>query len=178
MSVNRYHGVLVALHWLLGLMILVGLFMGTFALEPVPNSDPAKVDGLRGHMINGMLIGGLMILRLIVRVRTSHPPAAPTGMAWADTIAPWTHWALYALVFVMVASGFAMSLMAGLPGIVFGGNGQPLPETFDVFWPRAIHGIAAKLLIALVVLHVAAALYHQFVKGDGLFRRMWFGRRV
>lgn len=178
MTVSRYHGVLVALHWLLGLMIIVGLVMGILVVEQTPNADPAKVDILRNHMVNGMLIGVLMVLRLIVRVRTAHPPHATTGMAWADAIAPWTHWALYLLAFVMVASGFAMSFMAGLPGIVFEGNGQALPESFDVYWPRAVHGIAAKLLIALVVLHVVAALYHQFVKGDGLFRRMWFGRRT
>jgi cytochrome b561 len=178
MSVIRYHAALVALHWLLGFLILVSLFMGTFALEPIPNADPAKIDGLRGHMIAGALIGVLMILRLIVRSRTTHPPQATVGMAWADAIAPWMHWALYVLVFVMVASGFAMSFMADLPAIVFGGSGQPLPETFSVYWPRAVHGIAAKLLFALIVLHTVAALYHQFVRGDGLLRRMWFGRRT
>lgn len=175
MIVSRYHGVLVALHWLLGLMILLGLFMGTFALETVPNTDPTKIGGLRGHMINGMAVGILMVLRLIVRARTRHPPHAPTGMAWADAIAPWTHRALYVLVFAMAASGLALSTIAGLPAIVFGGAGEPLPETFDVFWPRAVHAIAAKLLMALIVLHVAAAICHQFVRGDGLFRRMWFG---
>jgi cytochrome b561 len=36
----------------------------------------------------------------------------------------------------------------------------------------------AVLLVGCIVLHVLAALYHQFVRKDRLFRRMWFGRRV
>ncbi|MEO0931222.1 MAG: cytochrome b/b6 domain-containing protein [Pseudomonadota bacterium] len=39
------------------------------------------------------------------------------------------------------------------------------------------HGFIALLLVALIVLHIAAALYHQVVLKDGLMRRMWFGRR-
>jgi cytochrome b561 len=178
MSVTRYHWLLVALHWVLAFFIIVSLYMGTMVLEDMPNSDPAKIDALRGHMIGGVVILALMVVRLLVRMMTAHPPAAPTGMALADAIAPWTHRALYLLVFVMVISGFATSLMAGLPDIVFGGSGQPLPADFFQFWPRIVHGITAGLLMALVALHIAAAIYHQFVKGDGLFRRMWFGRRT
>jgi cytochrome b561 len=40
------------------------------------------------------------------------------------------------------------------------------------------HGYLALLLVGCIVLHVLAALYHQFVRKDRLFRRMWFGRRV
>jgi cytochrome b561 len=40
---------------------------------------------------------------------------------------------------------------------------------------RVLHAIAAKLLMALIVLHVAAARWHQFVRRDGLLRRMGFG---
>jgi cytochrome b561 len=40
---------------------------------------------------------------------------------------------------------------------------------------RVLHAIAAKLLVALIVLHIAAALWHQFVRRDGLLRRMGFG---
>ncbi|MDO9296294.1 cytochrome b [Bradyrhizobium sp.] len=47
---------------------------------------------------------------------------------------------------------------------------------FSKYSPRAPHGIGARLLIALVVLHVGAALYHQFGRRDGLLRRMWFGK--
>jgi len=177
MTVDRYHPALVVLHWLLGVLILLGLFMGTFSLERLPNSDPAKLESLRGHMINGAVIGCLMVVRLIIRACTQRPPPASTGMAWADAVGPWTHRALYALVFAMVASGVAMGVSADLPAIVFGGSGKPLPATFDGSWMRVLHAVAAKLLMALIVLHVAAALWHHAVRRDGLLRRMGFGRR-
>ena len=81
MTVDRYHPALVVLHWLLGVLILLGLFMGTFSLERLPNTDPAKLDTLRGHMINGAVIGCLMVLRLFIRTRTQRPLPASTGMA-------------------------------------------------------------------------------------------------
>jgi cytochrome b561 len=42
---------------------------------------------------------------------------------------------------------------------------------------RIAHGLIATLLVALIVLHIAAAIYHQVVLKDGLLRRMWFGKR-
>jgi cytochrome b561 len=76
----------------------------------------------------------------------------------------------------MAASGIATAVQAGLPGIVFGGSGAPLPESFGIYRPRVVHGVIAKLLVALAAVHVLAALYHQFVRKDSLLSRMWFGR--
>jgi cytochrome b561 len=56
-----------------------------------------------------------------------------------------------------------------------GAEGAALPG----FWkypPRVPHGIGARLLLGLFVLHVGAALYHYFVRGDGLLQRMWFSK--
>ena len=70
-----------------------------------------------------------------------------------------------------------MANMAGLPEIVFGRSGVPLPESFDELPPRAAHGAMASLLALLILAHVAAGLYHQYGRKDGLFSRMWFGKR-
>ena len=176
MQPARYHGALVALHWLLALLLIAALAIGTFALKTVPNSSPDKIDALRVHMIAGGLILLLTLLRLAVRLKTAHPAPASTGYALLDRLAPATHWALYGLVLLMAGSGVAMSVLAGLPGIVFGGVGS-LPVNFDALPPRAVHGIVAKLLMLAIALHIAAALYHQFVRRDGLLARMGFGRR-
>jgi cytochrome b561 len=93
-----------------------------------------------------------------------------------DALAPWVHWALYALVFIMAGSGIGMAALSGLPEILFGAGGN-LPANFNALPQRAIHGIVAKLLMLTISLHAVAALYHQFVKRDGLMTRMWFGSR-
>lgn len=174
---TRYHPALVALHWLLALMLIVALVVGTLVLDPIPNSDPAKLDILRSHMIVGVAILILMLIRLIIRLRTTHPPEAAIGNATLNRLARWAHWALYIMVFAMVGSGIAMSVMTGLPPIVFGGSGDPLPATFDDLAPRAAHRLFATALMLLIAGHIAAALYHQFIRRDGLFARMWFAKR-
>lgn len=50
---TRYHPALVAIHWLMALMILAGLFFGKFVLAGMSNADPEKVQGLAGHMTTG-----------------------------------------------------------------------------------------------------------------------------
>lgn len=176
MQAKRYHPVLAALHWLLALLLIAMLAGGTLSLKAVANASPDKLNLLRMHMLMGASVLALMLMRLVARLTTEHPPAASTGNALLDKLAPWVHWVLYLLVFTMVGSGIGMAALAGLPDIVFSGVGQ-LPVDFSAFPQRAIHGIVAKLLMLTIALHAAAALYHHFIKRDGLLSRMWFGSR-
>ncbi|MEM1431666.1 MAG: cytochrome b/b6 domain-containing protein [Pseudomonadota bacterium] len=174
---SRYHPVLVALHWLLALMILMALMAGGMVLSEMPNNDPEKVAALRAHMTVGLIIGSLMVIRLVTRLTTAHPPAADIGNAALNRIGKWTHWLFYALVLLMVGSGMGIAVLAGLPEIVFQGSGDPLPPDFSAYPPRMVHGLVATLLGLTILAHVGAFLYHQFVRRDGLFARMWFGKR-
>ena len=128
-------------------------------------------------MSGGLVILVLMGIRLTVRRSSVKPPAATVGHPLLDAIAHLSHIALYALVFLMVATGLATALISDAFAVVFLHYGQPLPATFNELPTRILHGYFAKALIALIALHVGAALYHQFVRGDRLLRRMWFGRR-
>ena len=174
---TRYHPVLVALHWLLALLIIVGLIMGSQVLAATPNDDPFKLTSLMMHMSMGILILVLMIIRLATRMMTKKPPHVDIGNAMLNRLGVWTHWAFYLVVFAMCASGLATANIAGLPAIVFGGSGEPLPPSFDDIAPRAAHGALAVVLMLLIAGHVVAGLYHQYVRKDGLFLRMWFGSR-
>lgn len=174
---TRYHPLLVALHWLMAVMIVVALAMGNLALDPLPNDHPDKIMALRGHMTVGVAILVLLLVRLVVRLRSEHPPVADAGHKALNLIGRITHWLFYALVFAMCASGLATAFMTGLPGIVFGGSGDPLPRDFSGILPREIHDEVSDLLIALILVHVVAAIYHQVVLKDSLLRRMWFGNR-
>lgn len=172
--VSRYHPLLVTLHWVLAFLIIAALAVGYFWLAVTPNSDPQKIGILMLHMAGGMLILGLMIIRFIVRLWTSKPAVATTGHPLLDRITPISHYAFYVLVLLMAATGFATAILAGLPAIVFGGSGAPLPSDFLVDPTRVAHGSIAALLVGLIVLHMLAAFYHHFVRKDGLLRRMFF----
>lgn len=174
---RRYHPALVALHWLLALLLTLALALGTFILKEIPNDAIDKIGALRGHMVMGMAIGSLMLVRLVVRWRTSHPPAASTGHALLDRLRSVAHIGLYVLVFAMAISGAAIALLSGLPAIVFGGAVLPLPESFASYPPRAFHGWIAKALFLVIAFHLIGALYHQFIRKDRLLSRMWFGRK-
>lgn len=173
MHPTRYHLTLRVLHWVSAVLLFIGLVMGTFVLDKMPNSSPEKIDALRGHMIFGTLILIVTVVRLIVRLKSSHPKPLVTGVVWADRLAPLMHWALYALVLAVVGSGLGIAVMAGLPDVVFFGHGV-LPADFKDLPPRVLHGLFVKLLELAVVLHVAAALFHQFVRKDKLMSRMGF----
>jgi cytochrome b561 len=176
-SVSRYHPLLVALHWLVALTVIGLLAVGFLLLANLPTSDPRVIGILRLHMAGGMFVLVLMAVRLAVRMRTTKPPPAESGNAMLDRLARVVHWAFYLIVLVMVGTGYATGILAGLPAIVFGGSGAPLPEDFDGYATFQVHSNLALLLLALVTLHAVAALYHQFVRKDRLLSRMSFGPR-
>lgn len=163
------------LHWMLALFIILALIAGTVLLDGKPNSDPSKIFGLRMHMSLGLVIGALMLWRLIRKIRGPMPAHVDAGNPVLNLLAGAVHAGLYLLVFAMVGSGIALSIQAGLPGIVFGGQGA-LPENFDAYPPRAVHGLVASGLMVLIALHIAGAVYHQKVLKDGIMSRMGLRR--
>jgi cytochrome b561 len=83
---------------------------------------------------------------------------------------------LYLAIFGMVASGIIMAVQTDLPAVVFLHRGH-LPSDFWAFPIRRVHYAFSRLLMGLIALHVAGALYHTFILRDRLLRRMFFGRR-
>jgi cytochrome b561 len=176
-QVSRYHPLLVALHWVLALLIIAALALGALVMAKIPNTDPTKIEALRSHMSGGILILILMLVRAFVRMRTRHPPRATAGNPILDRIAWASHRMLYTVVLGMAGSGLVMAMQARLFAVAFGGHGS-LPPDLWVFSVRTVHYAISRLLMALIALHVAAALYHTLVLKDGLLRRMFFGPRV
>jgi cytochrome b561 len=176
--VSRYHPLLVMLHWLIAVLIVAMLGVGFYLAVAMPNSDPQKIGVLLIHMSAGMFVFALMAVRFIVRLSTARPADAATGHPVLDRIAPAAHYGFYLLVLAMAGSGLSTAILSGLNRSVFQGSGEPLPPDFAIYPTFVAHFYFAWLLLGLLVLHVIAALYHQFFLRDGLFRRMWFGRRA
>jgi len=82
------------------------------------------------------------------------------------------HFALYAVVLVTASSGIATIILSGaLPAII----GSATLPNLETVLPRAVHGIATRLMLGLLALHIGAALYHQFIRRDRLLSRMGVG---
>ncbi len=177
-QVTRYHPLLVTLHWLIALMIIGMLIGGFFVVGRIPNTDPQKVDLLMGHMIGGVLILTLILIRLGVRLYSDKPAPAETGSPMLNRLGRLNHYAFYVLAILIPISGIATAKISGLSTTVFNHTGAPLPEHFAIYPTFQVHAILNLLLAALVILHIVAALWHQFIRGDGLLRRMGFGKRV
>jgi cytochrome b561 len=174
---KTYTGVAIALHWVLALALAsifgVGLYMADLPFSPM------RLKLYNWHKWAGITILALSVLRLLWRM-THRPPALPEAMAqrmpaWQHWAHHGTHYAMYALFFAVPLLGWAFSSAAGFQIVVFGV--LPLPDLVAANKELAetikpLHGWAAWALCGLVVLHVAAALKHQFVDRDGLIARM------
>lgn len=170
----RYHPLQVSFHWLVVVLLFAAFILGKY-ISGLPN-DAAKIAPIGIHMTLGAITLIVIVARFIARLRFPKPASATTGNILLDQIGKIVHYALYVLVFLMTISGMALSLQSGLIPIVFGGSGAALPADFFAFTSRMLHGFIAPALLLLVVLHVGAALYHQFLLKDNLLARMWYGK--
>ena len=173
-SNERYGAVAVSMHWLSALLIVILIVSGFRAANSV---DPAsKAAILRLHVPIAVAILALTVLRIVWWWRFDRKPKPVAGSArWQERVARAVHVAFYIVILAMAASGIGIMALSGAAPIIFGG-GDVLPNFHD-YPPRWAHGAGARIFLALIVLHVGAALYHHFVRRDGLLRRMWFNGR-
>jgi len=173
---SRYTGVAIGFHWLLALMIIVSFSVGWYMSDL--SMSPTRLKLFNWHKWAGITILALSALRLLWRLTHRPPPDVP-GPRWQQRMAHLTHWALYALFFLVPLAGWAYSSAAGFPVVWFGV--LPLPDFVspdkalaEVMKER--HHLLAYILGVLVLLHIGAAVKHHFFDRDGLINRMRPGR--
>ena len=181
-TVKRYHPALVSLHWIVAILIFATVL---FAGEEGEGGAALSLGGFPPigiHMILGITTLALLIIRLLVRWFTKHPNWASTGTPFLDLIGKLTHFGLYFFTFSITITGIIMASQRGLLARVLG-IGTAAARSFGSrgfggFALGAFHGLSWSLLFLLILLHVGAALYHQFFKKDNLLSRMWFGKQA
>ena len=160
------------LHWLMAICILTMLFIGVGMVSTV---KPKYLTLVSIHKPLGIAILGLALVRLAVRLRYGAPllPAdLPEPMRLAAQL---SHYALYVLMIGMPLLGWGMLSAAAYPVVLFGGVYLPalLPQSDSLhtqLWNA--HFYFAFVFFALVLLHLAAALFDALVRRDGVFEAM------
>jgi cytochrome b561 len=141
-----YSRMQVALHW-----IVVILVAAQFAFsDGIEEAWDARLEGslpnepfATPHAIAGILILALAVWRIALRLRLGAPALPAEEPAFFKAVAAVTHLAFYVLLIAMPVSG-ALAWVVGL---------EP---------PAELHGAAANILLALILLHVAGALAQRF----------------
>jgi cytochrome b561 len=165
-AVLRYSNATVTFHWITVVLVLTQAYLGfTFALS---DEGPARDAVFVWHKTVGMIILLLTLARLAYRVKNPPPPFPPELPAWERFAAVWNHRLFYTLLIAMPIVGFiAVSGFASGPTTPIAGGIQ-IPVIPGISRDTGelageVHEIAAFLLVALILVHIAAALKHQFV---------------
>lgn len=160
------------LHWLMAACVLAMLFIGVGMVSTVM---PKYLTLVSIHKPLGIAILVLALIRLGIRLRNGAPPLPADLPKPMKLAAEASHYGLYTLMIAMPLIGWGMLSAAAYPVILFGGWHLPaiLPQSdslHTLLWNA--HFYLAFAFFALILLHVAAALFHALVRRDGVFETM------
>lgn len=177
-TAERWGTVSQSLHWLIVLLILAAATFG-LVMDELPRS-PKYFWVYTAHKSIGISVLALMLLRLAWRLYAGAPAPVPGTPTWQARVASATHWALYAIALAMPLSGWLYDSASGLrPFRWFGLFDMPKlvrPHAWTADAAHDAHELLFLLLVGLVAVHAAAALYHHLFLRDDTLRRMLPGR--
>ncbi|MCB5174972.1 cytochrome b [Microvirga lenta] len=166
---DRYGTVALALHWASAVLILILIPLG-FAMQAVP--DGLRPGLYRVHVASGIMVGLLTLVRLVwwrAFDLMSRPGQADASVQ--HRLARLVHAGFYGVVLALTVSGVGLIVRSGLAPMLAAGDLSSMSDLMRQP-PRLAHGFMARLLLALLVLHIAGALYHHWIRRDGVLGRM------
>ena len=174
--IRRYSNTAVALHWVTVVIVLTQVVLG-FAFAEFMAKGPARSEVFAWHKTLGVLILVLALIRLGYRLANPPPPFPPELPRWRRIAAVWNHRAFYFLLIVLPLTGLIAvsgmsptghtTLIGGVSIPVIPGIARDTGETSG-----DLHVVLVFTTIALLLLHVAAALQQQFFEHDRAAGRM------
>lgn len=155
---QSYHWSQVALHWLVAFLVALQFATGG-SIERTHHAverglDPGRLDLVLHavHNRTGLVIFGLMLIRLAMRLLVGAPKLEVADSGWQPRLACATHLGFYVVLLTQALTGAIASYF---------------------YWPiSTIHIALSKVLLALIVLHALAALWHMLVKRGATMGRM------
>lgn len=187
---GRYSSIAVLLHWVIAVGIIYNLWVGLGFDDLEASHSPLLRPTIELHKSIGITIIGLVVLRILWKVGHPGPAPLPSLKPWERKLSVGAHHLLYLLMVLVPLAGWLhdsawkaagehpLVLFGTVPWFrlpFFGGMTDAGKDMWhDIF--GGMHAISAKILIGVLLLHLAGALKHQFLDGQAQFRRMWFGK--
>lgn len=162
------------LHWTIALLIL-GLIPLGWYITKLDYYDPGYRTWPDLHRGLGVVVGGLALARIAWAIADRAPPLAPTLKAWEKLGAHLGHGLLYLATLAIPVSGYLVSTAKGDPARLFGWIELPALVSGGEQWQEFAAGLHETLAwgtLAVIAIHAAAALKHQFIDRDGTLARM------
>ncbi|HYM72788.1 MAG TPA: cytochrome b [Stellaceae bacterium] len=170
---HSYDPVMRAVHWIT-LGLITAVFMSAWAAHSGFAGESFR-QVMQVHRSLGLTVLGLTVFRLLWR-RQARIPALPPELPVAQKLAARaTEAVLYGLLIGQPLLGLLQTnargqrvdffLLGQLPAIV--GVDKPLARQL-----HDMHELVATLLLALIGLHAAAALFHHFIRRDDVLNAM------
>jgi cytochrome b561 len=173
---ERYTRVAIYLHWVIAALIIFLLFPGEDLIK-VPRGGSMADWQPTAHASFGIVVLILSVIRIAWKLGHTSPPL-PAGMPrWQEIATHSVHGLFYVLMIVLPLSGWLALSPYGAERL----NAEAVTffKLFSLYsmpdlggWTGEAHEIAGKITIVLLILHVVAALKHQFWDRDGLLKRM------
>ncbi len=172
-----YSGTAKTLHWLILLLLIVQFIVG-WSMPHIGRDTPVTTL-ISLHFTIGIVIIAVAIVRLAWRLVHGEPKPLDGLPPWQLRLARAVHWLLYLLLFVVPLLGWINASWRGMPIVMFGAELPMLvaKRAAGWRWTGDVHVLLAEYgMLTLVGLHVLAALYHYFIRRDGVLQRMLPGR--
>lgn len=171
---HAYGWVSISLHWLMAILLIGMYFVGDY-MTGLNYYDSLYHTLPYWHKSIGILLGFAIVFRLIWNFSNPKPTASSAAPDFTHQLAKLGHFALYALVIILMISGYLISSAKGQGIEVFGWFEIPALLPSDEQRGEIagkVHEIAATLFMVLVVVHALAALFHHVYWKDNTLTRM------
>ena len=166
----RYRSAVVWIHWITAILVIMQVYIG-FTFHDLPRGSEERAFVFGWHKTWGALILLLALLRLAVRL-LNPPPPYPEGTSKTQRAsAVWSHRLVYLLLLALPITGLAAVSKPGQSTVELLGGihipALPLGEDFG-----DAHELLVTVTLVLLALHLAAAVWHQWIAKDRFAGRM------